>query len=216
MEENNELLIALFREFIDELREKLEEEELKKEDIYAIIKNYEKKLKYITSPSKNKKPDLILNFGESYIMDEEKPSKCYDIFRQALDRGRAGLCITRTHPESISFFRSADNVKFIWLTTVNFRDGKVISLQPTDLSLISNGINNFIKEGTKGIILLDGIELLIKNNGFDNTIKSLTTIKDNVRINKGIMIISINLKTMNEEERNFLLREFNLISLPSH
>ncbi|MEM0333865.1 MAG: DUF835 domain-containing protein, partial [Thermoplasmata archaeon] len=103
-----------------------------------------------------------------------------------------------------------------WLTTVNYRDGKVTSLQPTDLSLISNGINNFIKEGTKGIILMDGIELLIKNNGFDNTIKSLTSIKDNVKINKGIMIISINLKTMGDEERNFLLKEFNLISLPSH
>ena len=216
MDENSEIIIALFKEFINELKEKLDEEEIKRDDIYTIIRNYEKRLKFITSPSKNKKPDLILNFGESYIIDEEKPNKCYDIFNQALKKGRAGLCITRTHPESISFYGSSENVKFIWLTTVNYRDGKVTSLQPTDLSLISNGINNFIKEGTKGIILMDGIELLIKNNGFDNTIKSLTSIKDNVKINKGIMIISINLKKMGDEERNFLLKEFNLISLPSH
>lgn len=215
MEEKSELIIALFKEFINELKSKINEEELNRDEIYSMLRDYEKKLKKISSPVRDKKPDLLLNFGESYMVDEEKPSRCYDIFRQALERGRAGLCITRTHPESISFYSTAENVRFIWLTNVTYRNGRVSSLPPTDLSLISNGVNSFVKEGTRGIVLFDGVELLITNNGFENTVKALTTIKDNIRVNKNIMIISINLKTLNEEEKNFLIREFNLISIPA-
>ncbi len=215
MEDRSDLIIALFKEFISDLRSKLDEGEINKEDIYSILKDYEKKLRKITSNKKGEKPDFFLTFGESYIVDEEKPTRSYDIFKQAINRGRAGLCITRTHPESISFYGSSENVRFIWLTSVNYRLGKVSSLQPTDLSLITNEINSFIREGLKGIVLLDGVELLITNNGFDSTAKALTSIKDNIRVNKGILIISINLKTLKEEEKNFLIREFNLIQIPA-
>ncbi|MFP3255916.1 MAG: DUF835 domain-containing protein [Thermoplasmata archaeon] len=215
MEDKSELIIALFKEMIGELKSKLNEDEINRDEIYSLLRTYEKKLGQITKPRMDKKPDLLLNFGESYMVDEEKPSMGFFIFKQALDRGRGGICITRSHPESISFYKSAENVKFIWLTSVTYMSGRVSSIQPNELSLITNAINSFLREGQKGIVLFDGIELLITNNGFDNIAKSLTTIKDNIRINKGIMIISINLKTLKEEEKNFLLREFNLIQVPA-
>ncbi|MDP8011496.1 MAG: DUF835 domain-containing protein [Thermoplasmata archaeon] len=213
-DEKSELLYALFTKLLQELNEIKEKESIKNDDIDSIIKSYEKKLKIIMNRSA-KKPSFSLKYGQSYIIDEEKPVECYNIFKQAISRGSSGLCITRTHPESISFYGSAKNVKFIWLSKANVEGKKeYTSLQPSDLNIIVNNITDFIKSNLRGVILLEGLEMLYTNSGFQNLIKAITTIKDLVAENKGVFLISVNLKSFKEEEKNILIREFNPITVP--
>lgn len=111
-------------------------------------------------------------------------------------------------------FREMQNVKFIWLSRANVsvRDEYSI-LQPTDLANIVNNVSEFVKNNAKAVILFEGIELLSASNGFQNLAKALTTIKDYISANKAILIMSANLKALKEDEKNFLLREFNQILL---
>ncbi len=213
--QKNDMIYSLFLKLLDDLKNISNKESIGKGDIDSIVKSYEKKLKIIMNKNQRQIPSLTLKFGGSYLIDEEKPVESYNIFKQAVSRGSNGLCITRTHPESISFYDTAKNVKFIWLSKVGLDTRKDFSsLQPTDLTIIANSINDFIKNNAKGVILLEGIELLSASNGFQNLARALTTVKDIVSAGKGVLLISTNLKALKDDEKNFLLREFNQIPVP--
>lgn len=213
--QKNDLIYSLFLKLLDDLKNLSNKDAIGKGDIESIVKLYEKKLKVAVNKNPKQKPSFTLKFGESYLIDEEKPLESYNIFKQAVSRGSNGLCITRTNPESISFYDSMKNIKFIWLSKVGLENRKDFSsLQPTDLTIIANSISDFIKNNTKCVILLEGIELLSASNGFSNLARALTTIKDMVSAGKGVLLISTNLKALKDEEKNFLLREFNQIPVP--
>ncbi|MGC8663253.1 MAG: DUF835 domain-containing protein [Thermoplasmata archaeon] len=212
--EKNDLIYALFQKMLDDLKEIKNNEKIEPEEIENLIKSYQKKLKIIMNKS-SKQPSFTLKYGQSYLIDEEKPYECYNIFKQAVTRGSPGLCITRTHPESISFYGTMKNVSFIWLSKVSLESRREYSsLQPTDLNIIASGISDFVKNNQRGVILLEGIELLNTSNGFQNLAKALTTVKDLVAENKGVLLLSTNLKSFKEDEKNFLIREFNLLTVP--
>lgn len=213
--QKNDLIYSLFLKLLDDLKNLSNKDTIGKGDIESIVKLYEKKLKAAVNKNPKQKPSFTLKFGESYLIDEEKPLESYNIFKQAVSRGSNGLCITRTNPESISFYDSMKNIKFIWLSKVGLENRKDFSsLQPTDLTIIANSISDFIKNNTKGVILLEGIELLSASNGFSNLARALTTIKDMVSAGKGVLLVSTNLKALKDDEKNFLLREFNQIPVP--
>lgn len=211
-DQKDDLIYSLLLKILDDLKDLLNKDNIEKEDIDKIVKSYQKKLRALSNKGLKQKPSFVLRFGESYIIDEEKPIESFNIFRQAVLKGSSGLCITRTHPESISFYGSVKNIKFIWLSKVGLENRKDFSsLQPTDLTIIANSVGDFIKNNAKGVILLEGIELLSASNGFQTLAKALTTIKDMVIAGKGILLVSTNLKALKEDEKNFLLREFNQI-----
>lgn len=213
--QKNDLIYSLFLKLLDDLKNLSNKDAIGKGDIESIVKLYEKKLKAAVNKNPKQKPSFTLKFGESYLIDEEKPLESYNIFKQAVSRGSNGLFITRTNPESISFYDSMKNIKFIWLSKVGLENRKDFSsLQPTDLTIIANSISEFIKNNTRGVIFLDGIELLSASNGFSNLAKALTMIKDMVSAGKGVLLVSTNLKALKDEEKNFLLREFNQIPVP--
>ncbi|WP_297480721.1 DUF835 domain-containing protein [Thermococcus sp.] len=57
-------------------------------------------------------------------------------------------------------------------------------------------------------MLLDGVEYLILNNGFEPVMKFLLNLKDNLIARNAGIIISIDPKALDEKYVNMLMREF--------
>ena len=52
-------------------------------------------------PNVKKKEIAKLDKGQSYLLMESKPERCFELFQEMLLADMKGLCITRTHPEMI-------------------------------------------------------------------------------------------------------------------
>jgi len=208
-----DIILAYFYKMLNDLKKIVEKENIEKGEVENLIKNYERKLKRIENYGfDGRAPDFVVKYGESYVINEENPEKCFIVFEQALNRGGGrGLCITRTSPESIELFNRNQNIEYIWLTKMGMvKNERFQTFSPTDLSKITGRISDFVKENgkNKSIVLFEGVEFLITNNSFNDVIRMLSTVKDIVQSNKGLFLVSMNLNTLKEEEKNIIKREF--------
>ncbi len=207
-----DIILAYFYKMLNDLKKIVEKENIEKGELENLIKNYERKLKRIENYGfDGRTPDFVVKYGESYVINEENPEKCFIVFEQILNRGGRGLCITRTSPESIELFNRNQNIEYIWLTKMGMvKNERFQTFSPTDLSKITGKISDFVKENgkNKSIVLFEGVEFLITNNSFNDVMRMLSTVKDIVQSNKGVFLVSMNMNTLKEEEKNIIKREF--------
>ncbi|MDI6708399.1 MAG: DUF835 domain-containing protein, partial [Candidatus Thermoplasmatota archaeon] len=137
----------------------------------------------------------------SYLVEEEKATKSFEIFADQVTHGIEGLCISRKHPELIKERYGLDKVPKIWLTAEIADD----SLKPTDLALLTLTIRDFIDKTENGVVLLDGIDYLLLNNSFESVVKTLNSINDSIMRSKSRLILSIN-------PAEFSAKQFALLS----
>ncbi len=188
---------------IRDLKRAIRKDSLKVE-IIKIIKKYEK-----GDNGGKVRSNYTLNSGESYYIQEEKARTVYTVFQQVLVRRYRGLCITRTNPENMAFSSALKNTEFYWLTTMK----KENSVSPGDLHKLLAIIKDFLKKEGRGAIVIDGVNSLIVNNGFNSFLKFIQTAKDAVSEKHGILLISINMKSLDDRERAMLQNELKEISI---
>ena len=83
-------------------------------------------------------------------------------------------------------------------------------MRPKDLEKLSLSLEEFLSE-QGGIVLLDGIEYLITNNNFITVLKLIQSLRDQVAINRSIMLLSVNPSTMDDHQINLLRREVDAV-----
>jgi len=175
-----------------------------KRDIIKIIKKYDN-----NGSDGNVHADYTLNSGESYYIQEAQARIIYTVFQQVLKRRYRGLCITRTNPDNMAFSSVLENTEFYWLTTMK----KENSVSPGDLHKLLAIIKDFLKKDGRGAIVIDGVNSLIVNNGFNSFLKFIQTAKDAVSEKHGILLISININSLDDRERAMLQNELKEISI---
>ncbi|WP_297508796.1 DUF835 domain-containing protein [Thermococcus sp.] len=112
-------------------------------------------------------------------------------------KGRKVIAITR-NPEP---YRKK-NVPHLWLSSVPAED----AVPPTKLAPI---LHRLLSEADKNtFIVIDGLEYLILNNGFDAVFKFLVTLKDYLFTKNAGMIVLVDEETLEPRERFLLHREF--------
>jgi isoleucyl-tRNA synthetase len=138
----------------------------------------------------------------AYLIKEEKPEKAYELFEKEILKGSKGLCITRNYPVKIKSKYNFGDTPMIWLSNV----GKDNSLRPKDLEKLSYSLEQFLST-SEGIILLDGLEYLITNNNFLTVLRFVQSLRDQVAINKSILLMALNPSTLDPHELNLLEKE---------
>jgi isoleucyl-tRNA synthetase len=150
--------------------------------------------------------DIKLKASFTYLIPEERSVRSYQLFKMSLNRGMPGYCVTRTFPEKVRERYELGNIPILWLSNV----AKEEAVRPKDLEKLSLSLEEFLgKEG--GIILLDGIEYLITNNNFITVLKLIQSLRDQVAINRSILLLSINPSTMDSHQINLLKREVDSV-----
>ncbi|WP_162287187.1 DUF835 domain-containing protein [Thermococcus chitonophagus] len=121
---------------------------------------------------------------------------------------KPGIVFMKNVPEeilktSLIFSRNpgGDNERWFWITKVQKGPRTV---EPTNLVKILNLAVRYLEQG--GTVVIDGIEYLILENGFDSVLKFLANLRDYAMLYNSTVIIVSDLTTFSEKERKLLLR----------
>ena len=151
--------------------------------------------------------EMKLRPSFTYLIPEERTIRSYALLKSMMDKGKPGFCVTRTFPEKVrERFELGDDIPILWLSNVAKED----AVRPKDLEKLSLSLEEFLS-AQEGIVLLDGIEYLITNNNFITVLKLIQSIRDQVAINRSILLLSVNPSTMETHQINLLKREVDAV-----
>ncbi len=152
-----------------------------------------------------------LSKSSTYLIDESKgdESASFELFKKILDAGEEGLCVTRDYPDKVRENYGLEGVEIIWLSNVDRED----VIRPKSLEKFSLTIENFLTR-KKGVILLNGVEYLITNNDFRTVLHLIQSLKDQVAINRSILMIPVNPTTLEENQVDLLSSEVDKVIEP--
>ncbi len=151
-------------------------------------------------------PESMFEYGCTYAVFEETAEKSLSLFEVALKKGLKGICFTREFPDRLSKKHDLSGALVIWLSNI----GSQNSIRPKDLEKITLQCNEALNS-SQCIIMIDGLEYLITNNGFISVLKLLQFLRDATAVNRSILIISINQHAIKDSEVNLLRREVDRI-----
>jgi chromosomal replication initiator protein len=156
-----------------------------------------------------KKVSRTLVPGGSYLIEEEKPEKCFGVFIRGIVEGYEPMMITRFNPKRMRSRYELENCRILWLTDKESETEETVA--PVLESMVSI-IEDFMK-GKRGLVLIDGIEYLISMNSFDAVIRFLRSVIDEVSESDGAFILSASPKTMKEWEIKILEKEMEILEV---
>ena len=150
-----------------------------------------------------------LKSGSSYLFTEKGVARAFDAFKKLVSEGRRGLVITRSHPSRVQQLYSLD-CPIMWIAKASKPSGGVISLEPTRLMKIHSTISDFIKTNSGSVVLLDGLEYLITENGFAPVMKAIQLTNEEVAMSGSFLLVPIDPRTFETQQLGLLEREFAL------
>ena len=153
------------------------------------------------------KPVYELKSGFAYLVKERKPKLSAKIFRDAVHFGATGLCITRQHRKNLKKTLGDIKVEKFWLTSI---EGKG-NIDPTNLGIISDTINKFIKKNKDAVVLMDGFELLITHNDFPGVLRMIDHVIEQCMQNNAALIIPLDQRTLDKKELALLERTMEVL-----
>ena len=154
-------------------------------------------------------PEFDLEEGKAYIVTQDGPSRGFEKFVSEIGDGASGLCFTRTYPKNLEKSYDLEKAKVLWLS----RDLDKGGLIPTNLGLITNEVDKFLDENKDGrrLILLDGLEYLIAQNGFGKVLKLLNHLRDMMGVSNGTLLIPFDMKSVEEKEAAMLKADLEVV-----
>jgi len=147
--------------------------------------------------------------GRSYLVEEERAVNVFRLFAKAAEGKGAGMVVTRTNPKRVRERYGLRSERIIWLTD---RESTSEETMPPTLERLIYTVEEFMRVGGKGAVMLDGIEYLVSNNSFDAVLRFLRRLVDHVSESQFVLLLSISPKTMKEQEVKILEREMEAVS----
>jgi DNA-binding response OmpR family regulator len=147
-------------------------------------------------------PKYALEPSLSYLVEEERAEKAFDIFKDYVQHNVPGLCITRQHLDAVREKYGLVKTPILWLSK---QQGKN-NLSPTDLGLLRQIIIEYLEKSGESIIILDGLEYLITHNSFEALLKYLDDINEAVMLSKSRLLIPVDPRALDEKELALLER----------
>jgi hypothetical protein len=145
-----------------------------------------------------------LRGSEIYVVVEKKPVKSLEIFVDVITHRIPGLAISRTHPEKLRKEYKLARTPLLWLSRYVTEN----SVSPDDISKLNYIISEFTQKSEKSVILLDGLEYLIIQVGFETVLTYLKELRDTLVINNAKLIIPLHKGTLSQKEYTTLEEEF--------
>jgi hypothetical protein len=156
--------------------------------------------------------DLVrVEEGLCYVVRERKPFLAYKLFESSLTEGVPGLCVTRQFPEKVKDAFDLKDTRILWLSHTPGKDHH----NPTSIGTLATVISSFIERYKKCVVLIDGLEYLVINNGFQQVLRFVEHINEQVMQSRSTVLIPISPNAFSEKELALLERNVEVIEQPS-
>ncbi len=147
--------------------------------------------------------------GKGYLIIEEKPDTSFKLFGKLIEYWFKGLLISRTHPSHVhEEYNNVKDVPITWLTHVKGENHVV----PTNITQLSIAVKEFAENDVESVIMLEGLEYLIAQNGFEVILRFVESVTDIVTTSKCRLIMPFDARTLSEVELHRLERELNVMN----
>ncbi len=153
-----------------------------------------------------------LRRGLSYVVKEQKAVRSFEIFTDQVTHNIQGLCVTRQYPAAVRQEWGLEETPIIWLSN---QLGKVY-VNPANIGILGDTIIRFIEKSDDSVIMIDGVEFLIVNNGFDKVLKMIHRITEVVMEFKSRVIISVDPRALDVREMALLERNMEVLEGEPH
>jgi len=155
---------------------------------------------------------MELEKGACYLVKEKKPELSFRLFEMLLGQKIPGLCITRQYPDRVRRERGLTDVRIIWLSHTPGEDYH----NRTPLTPRWKVCQTFIEDHNgEGAVLLDGLEYLIINNGFLQTLMFVEHVNEFVMQRRAIILLPVSPDTLEEKELALLERNMKVLESPA-
>ena len=150
--------------------------------------------------------------GVCYLVQEKKPDLAFRLFKQMLAEPLPGMVVTRQYPERVRREWALPDTKILWLSHTPGEDYH----NPTAIGTLAKTISRFIEDnGGAAVVLLDGLEYLIVNNGFLQTLMFVEHVNEFVMQRKAVVIIPVSPEALEEKELALLERNLEGVESPA-
>ncbi|MGD2249887.1 MAG: DUF835 domain-containing protein [Candidatus Methanofastidiosia archaeon] len=129
----------------------------------------------------------------AYLLKKRKAA--FNAFENLISKYE-GLCVCRALP----------NGKRYQNTLILDENG----ISSHDLGKLLHFINSFIQPG-KRVVLLDCLDYFIKENDFDEAVKFLHSVRDQIALNESILLTTLDLDTVPKRKQCFIRQEMDHI-----
>src|SRR6266540_5105107 len=167
--------------------------------------------KTMSGESEYRVAELELGRGVCYLVEEKKPDLAYRLFKQLVPDPLPGIVITRLYPDRVKRERSLPDVKVLWLSHTPGEGNH----NPTAIGTLAKTISRFIEDhGGEAAVLLDGLEYLIVNNGFLQTLMFVEHVNEFVMQRRAVILLPVSPDTLEEKELALLERNVKVLESP--
>lgn len=147
---------------------------------------------------------MELREGRTYMVQEKKPLRSYEIFADMVKHGFYGLCIARMNPKRVREYYELATTPIIWVTDIKSEEK---SVDPKDLKAVSNMIGDFLKKADKGVVFMEAVPYLIDRNSFDEVLAMIQHLRDIVSESTTCLILYVDPIILTEKELVRLMKE---------
>ena len=149
--------------------------------------------------------------GMCYVVRERKPFLSYKLFENAINDGAPALCVTRQYPNRIREAFELGETRIMWLSHTPGKDHH----NPTSIGTLATVISSFIERYEKCVVIIDGLEYLVINNGFQQVLRFVEHINEQVMQSKSTVLVPISPNAFSEKELALLERNVEVIEAPA-
>jgi hypothetical protein len=148
--------------------------------------------------------------GYNYLVISKDRATVYNLMVNMLKTNKmVGLCITSTFPEKIKKEYDLKNTDVVWVSDTT---GDPSILNPKRLEFETmRTIGNFLKGKPNAILMLDGFEYLIVENGFEKVLKFVKKINDLSSVNHATFLVPMGGDSITPEQIGLLRKEFDKV-----
>ncbi|BAD84880.1 hypothetical membrane protein, conserved, containing DUF835 domain [Thermococcus kodakarensis KOD1] len=115
-----------------------------------------------------------------------------------------GVLITRDPPKDL---RPLFQVFWVTKAAKGQVSDNIIAVSPTDIGILVDIVKKYLDSG-HSLVVLDGFEYLVLENGFESTLKFLLSLKDFAISQGGTLVLLLEPRAFSEKQLKIIQREF--------
>ncbi len=138
-----------------------------------------------------------LDEGNVYLSNEPSNTVPFEAFKELVGIGYRGIIISREEKEHFNYERQ--NSDYYWISKKG--GPKTVSTNLVKLKEFVSSFNN------KSVLLLDSIDFLIANNGFNEVYNFISELREIAYFGKNIIILSLDKSAFDQKQLKLLEKE---------
>ncbi len=135
--------------------------------------------------------------GTTYLLEEPKPVLAFRLLELTTASGWTTFCVTRQLPERVRQEHDLGTTPCLWLSEVpgeGHHSGKALA------GLAKHVVDFLGVPAGRRLVLLDGLEYLIENNGFDAVLDLVEHLNEFIMTRRAVLLIPVSPKALDVQQ----------------